>query len=532
MERLNRESAQGCINAGEDVTEEQLAGLAGGDSVDRQYAALALFKTRLRQAVDALGQLGLAQDFTDQRTIDLLEQLAKMASNEAPLVEGMKRLGLRAAAAGDFERAAQLLEGMANRAAMIGQRQDARSRAAMRYLHDREVDTAYAELARRLPNVTARPSSSSPLRVAMLVSGIVDDNSGSRVAAAIVRGLRELGHDVRFVSTEHVPSAQGRFPAILEAEGIPFVRADTGGHETRARSLLMKLQADPVHVTLYLTFPMDAVAKLVACAGLSDAQVFMNTSYEQFCGRFDAILQTVSEAQITTSVRPDISRFVGTGLIAGSAIDAALAESRAQFGVAQDQMLLGTYGRLQKCCEPGYMHAVARILQERPQAILLLAGPAYDQEVSVLSSHFQAAGVAERVRFLGPRENDVPGLLKATDVYLDSFPFPGAQSILEAMWAGCAVVGMRTVTDAALDPSGTGPTTATAEVFLGDDYVLARGGDVDEYVRLALGFIDEPIKRRAAGDALAARARALFDFGQWIGRINAALLEAVGAHGL
>lgn len=488
------------------------------------------FKELLGQAVDRLGLVLADENYQNQATVNLMVQLAPIAGNELPLIEAMKRIGLQAAAAGQIDLALRYLEMMAGRAGLIGQRTDPRSRSAMRYLYDREVDSGYASLARLLVAPQTRPADAAPLRIAFVVSGITDDNSGSRVACALARGLAQHGHTVRILSTAHVDSSRSRAAQRLQKAGVQFSSVAPGPHEGRLRALLSEFETSPAHAVLYLTYPMDGVAKVAASVGLAPAQVFLNTSYEQFCGRFDAILETVSESQIATSVNPAIAKFVGTGLVAGEALDRASALPRESLEVPASAVIFGTFGRLQKCCEEGFLTASSAILRAAPSAYLVFAGPAYENEEQVLRRQYQAVGVLDRVRFLGPREDDVPALLKAIDVYLDTFPFPGAQSVLEAMWAGRPVVSMRTVVDPNLDRTGTGPTTAVAERFLGEQAPIAPAGDIERYIALAVTYAMNPQHRVEAGRLLEERARTCFAFKDFVDRVDAAVCAAARAH--
>lgn len=487
------------------------------------------FKELLGQAVDRLGLVLAEENYQNQATVNLMVQLAPLCGNELPLIETMKRIGLQAAASGQIDLTLRYLEMMAGRAGLIGQRSDPRSRSAMRYLYDREVDSAYASLARLLVAPQACPPAGAALAIAFVVSGITDDNSGSRVAGALAQGLAQHGHRVRIVTTGHVDSSRSRGARRLEDAGVHF-SAVAGSHEARLRALVSNFESSPAHAALYLTYPMDGVAKAAASVGLAPAQVFLNTSYEQFCGRFDAILETVSESQIPASVSPAIAKFVGTGLVAGEAIDRASALPRQTLGVPEAGVLFGTFGRLQKCAEAGFLTASSSILRALPDAYLVFAGPAYENEEQVLRRQYEAVGVLDRVRFLGPREEDVAALLRTIDVYLDTFPFPGAQSVLEAMWAARPVVSMRTVPDPNLDPTGTGPTTAVAERFLGQDTPMAAAGDVERYVALAITYGTNQQARADVGRLLERRARTHFAFADFVDRVDAEICAAARAH--
>jgi len=80
------------------------------------------------------------------------------------------------------------------------------------------------------------------------------------------------------------------------------------------------------------------------------------------------------------------------------------------------------------------------------------------------------------------------------------------------MFAGLPVVAMRRVVDADLDPSGTGPTSATAEVFIGDAVGLVAAGDVKGYTDRILEYVANPDLRKRDGARLRERAIATLAF--------------------
>lgn len=85
------------------------------------------------------------------------------------------------------------------------------------------------------------------------------------------------------------------------------------------------------------------------------------------------------------------------------------------------------------------LEAWKRVAQERPRAVLALAGdgPLRDS----LSEQIASSGLADSVRLLGYRR-DVPDLIAAADLFALASPEEGlGSSVLDAMFAGRAVVG-------------------------------------------------------------------------------------------
>jgi glycosyltransferase involved in cell wall biosynthesis len=139
-------------------------------------------------------------------------------------------------------------------------------------------------------------------------------------------------------------------------------------------------------------------------------------------------------------------------------------------------------------------------------------------------------GLRERVHLLGPRQGDVPRLLKTLDLYLDTFPRPGGQSILEAMCAEVPVVAMRRTRDKAIDALGVGPTSSTVETLLPPEAELAEAEDVAGYARIALEYLRDPAKRRRVGAALRDFTRTRHERTGWFDRLEYYVREAVAAH--
>jgi glycosyltransferase involved in cell wall biosynthesis len=108
---------------------------------------------------------------------------------------------------------------------------------------------------------------------------------------------------------------------------------------------------------------------------------------------------------------------------------------RAQLGGSETRPLVVTPARLN--AQKGHdtlLEAVAAV----PEALFLLAGDGPERER--LETQAAELGVAERVRFLGRRE-DVPQLLAACDVFALPSLYEGSSlAVLEAMAAGIAIV--------------------------------------------------------------------------------------------
>jgi glycosyltransferase involved in cell wall biosynthesis len=198
-----------------------------------------------------------------------------------------------------------------------------------------------------------------------------------------------------------------------------------------------------------------------------------------------------------------------------AAFDAAVADAprtRAALGLAPDELAVGTVGRL--AWQKGIDHlfaAIARVQPNLPHARFFVVGGGGDAATIAEA----ATALGKSVTLLGPR-NDVPALLAAMDVVVQSSRFEAmAQTTLEAMAAGRAVISTRTVgADEAIEEGVSG--------------LLVPVRDVDALADRLLLLAADPARRQALGAAARARIAAHFTADRMLDRCEA-ILERVRA---
>jgi hypothetical protein len=185
----------------------------------------------------------------------------------------------------------------------------------------------------------------------------------------------------------------------------------------------------------------------------------------------------------------------------------AAAQLRARY--AQHELLFACLGREEKLNSEPFLEAVAQVLQAFPRAGFLWTGR---ERLASIETRLQALGVGARCHFIGWVDTKL--YAQVIDVFLDSFPFPCAFTLYEAMAAGKAVVTYASVESAETGLNGMlGPLLA-GESGTPDEQARARAiyGDVphalffcadrpDRYVELAVKLAADPSLRRAAGEA-------------------------------
>lgn len=148
-----------------------------------------------------------------------------------------------------------------------------------------------------------------------------------------------------------------------------------------------------------------------------------------------------------------------------------------------------------------------------PDVLFLIAGDG--PERARLEAEAEALGVAERVRFLGRRE-DVPELLAACDVFVLPSLFEGLPvSVLEAMAAGRPVVATSV------------PGTAEA-VADGETGILVSPSDPELLARAIRQVTADPAMARRMGDAGRTRVRRLFSADEMGRKLDSLYQELLG----
>ncbi len=116
---------------------------------------------------------------------------------------------------------------------------------------------------------------------------------------------------------------------------------------------------------------------------------------------------------------------------------AARARIRAEFGVPDDRVVVVAVSRLVR--HKGYPELLAAMREVRRRTVGRRRAPASDHGED-LEPAFAAAGLGDRLRRLGYRD-DIPALLAAADIFALPSHFEGLpMSVIEAMLAGLPVV--------------------------------------------------------------------------------------------
>ena len=514
----------------ERVEHAEIAALLGGTAQEQQAASRALYLSELRGSVIHLTTLAKAESYANQETIDLVQQLSITAEFDVPFLNMLKDMGLWAIEHGRFEDGLNFLQSATNQGWVTSSnKSDAYHQQLMKYMHDPQVDGALATIAHGFPQPIFMHEIREKRRVLLFASTVIGESSPTIVTVSILQDLHARGYDVILVTSEFWCGSLSSICQSLIDQGIHVECAPHVGPLEKIAALLGIFQRLQPDVILYMITPMDFVAKIISEVGAAPAQCMLNMAFEHHCGKFDYVLQSTSPAQEQTTAWPGKSKYIGSFAALESRIIEAVPLERSAFNVGEDSVVLVTHGRISKCSNE-YITAVGRILAMNPSAVLVLAGPCGEIDVARLNTALAEFTLGPRIVLMGPVFEHVPALLKACDIYLDPFPWPGGQSTLEAMWAGLPIVAMQGVRYSAEDPDSYGPIGTATTAFLPPGYERANPGDLDAYVKIASNYIADTKLRRADGTRLRARVVSDYRFELFMNRLDHYLTLSIDAH--
>ena len=226
-----------------------------------------------------------------------------------------------------------------------------------------------------------------------------------------------------------------RFQPDLIHAHHPFLLGDTALRVASGRGLPLVFTHHTLYeeYTHYVSTESEAIKRFV---------IDLSTGYANLCDHVIAPSQSVMALLQQRGVTSPIT-VVPTGVDLKRFDKRSGRRYRKSAGIPQDAFVAGHIGRLAP--EKNLMfltRAVARFLQERPQAWFLVAGAGPLEDA--MRAHFGEAGVIERVRFAGILQGrDLADAYDAMDVFAFASKSETQGMVMaEAMAAGTPVVAV------------------------------------------------------------------------------------------
>jgi hypothetical protein len=345
---------------------------------------------------------------------------------------------------------------------------------------------AFARTARPAP-----PLRAGPPRICFLSMFAEARHVMTMAPRLLIEALRDLpgGCEIAMVAWQF---AEPSFVEALREEGVAVTvtAADTAAARlAQVESALAEVAPDILISDMNNAVPLAVFARRAA-----PAQVFLQAGLPAFPEPgLDAVFDGFGIGSRATgwgrARRLPLLLPWDLEMLAPPPDAAQLAAERA--ALSGDGPLCGVYGRLVKLT-PDYLRAVERILLAVPEA-RFVAGGTGDPGAIEAFARSSAAG-----RRLQVQPRFVPGHTwgRLLDLFLDTWPQTGGESVRETMAKGCPVVALHSAEMPAFDAQR-------------DPALLAR--DWDGFCRLAIGLLRDPAARADAGRAAAAFARRMAD---------------------
>jgi glycosyltransferase involved in cell wall biosynthesis len=341
----------------------------------------------------------------------------------------------------------------------------------------------------------------------------------------LMRGARERGHEVIGACGDG-PLLDAVRAEGFRVENLPPMRSLSPGEQVRALAALVRLlraeKPDLVHAHMPIAGFLGRAAARIArvprvaytCHGFLFNQPgpwsrrTVSLAMEWLGGRMTDVFLTVSDEEAADARRLGIARGASAVLNGRDPAKfhpdpAARVRIRASLGVAEDRVVVAAVSRLVR--HKGHAE-LAAAMRDVPGAELWVVGNrlATDRGEDVTTT-LAEAGLGERLRLLGYRE-DVAAVLAAADIFALPSHFEGLpMSVIEAMLTGLPVVA----TDI------RGPREQVVNDGTG---LLVPPMQVPPLARALARLAADPALRARMGEAGRERALDLYDESRVVGR--------------
>jgi predicted O-linked N-acetylglucosamine transferase (SPINDLY family) len=335
-------------------------------------------------------------------------------------------------------------------------------------------------------------------RIAMIVSSITDDDAAARFLLNFAKYLDTSRFQLFIYSTEssaargqqqftqphYSPSSQDRgaktLQDLIQRNAQTWLAPCDGDALTSAAALVEQLVTDQIDIAIFDTAQSDPIAGVVASCNIAKSKINLCRKTPLYSPGISSVIYLSSE---THQADKDfwISRGIESRVILeGGDIEEQTGPTprRSALGIPQTAVVLATAGNdLDRTLTSDFVESIIQILQSHPLAIYLLIGPG---ELAWQKRRFEAAGVAKRVGYAGPR-NNLPGFLKLCDIYLAEFPNAGPEGIMQAMSVEKPVVAI----------------SSSQSQITGNEESLAP--DIDQFIQRVSNLIKDPTAREQIG---------------------------------
>jgi predicted O-linked N-acetylglucosamine transferase (SPINDLY family) len=337
-------------------------------------------------------------------------------------------------------------------------------------------------------------------RVAHVVGCLLSGHAPSLYVQLLSKALRVQGVQSFVFTTEWAANWFFNPPGLAQSERIEIeaqtVIADVNGNfEERANRIAAAIRNEEIDVAFYHNSLTEQITTRVAALRPARLQVNVNHAEEAAADLFDGFVHLFENGAQRTQFPFRPWRHIPLISDIEERLACCTPVTRHALGLDSAQTVSATFGNLYKVSDLTYLQAVAKILKRFPAHSHIIAGSGDNANIK---EFFRNVGLLPRILFLGHMP-DIARLLGCIDLYLNSFPTSGGQSVLEPMAAAIPVV-IRQYAEVSHRNVG-------AELAGLPDLIAANE---DDYIRIAERLIEHPDLRRTYGDLLRQRFQANF----------------------
>ena len=337
-------------------------------------------------------------------------------------------------------------------------------------------------------------------RVAHVVGCLMSGHAPSLYVQLLSKALKARGVESYVFTTEWAanwffnPPGAGQSEQI-EIEAQTVIAPIDGNFEERADRVAATIRSAKIDIAFYHNSLAEQITTRVAALRPARLQVNVNHAQEVAADLFDGFVHLFENGVRRTRFAFRPWRQIPLISDIEDRLSSCTKMTRQSLGIDSAQTVSGTFGSLYKVSDVTYLHTMSKILKRFPAHFHIFAGSG---ENAPIKEFFRREGLLPRILFLGQMP-DVAPLLDCIDIYLNSFPESGGQSVLEPMAAAKPVVIRRF---AEVTHHNVG-----AELAGLPDLIAASE---DEYVGIAERLLENPDLRRTYGESLRHRFQANF----------------------
>lgn len=347
------------------------------------------------------------------------------------------------------------------------------------------------------------------LRIEMVLPSLIAGGM-EVVTARLVKRLVCAGHTVGVTCIlEEGPLADELRREGVRVKVVPAPGLRTNVFPTQLAAWLQQVAPDVVHIHSGVWLKAARAARMAGVRrviftehGALDVEPWYSSLIKRQAARFTDVIVSVSEplARVLTETHglpADKVRVLPNGVDAELFSPGPSRDLLSAWGVTQDSLVIGHVARLAAIKnQPLLLEAFARVVQQRPQARLVIVGDGPEREL--LERRIAALGLESTAHLIG-EHRDVPGLLRSFTMFVLPSKAEGtSMSVLEAMAAGVPVVA-----------TAVGGTPALLDA--GRCGQLIPANDVGALADAIVGLLDDHERRRAYSTAGRQRVMQYYD---------------------